>query len=124
MKRRFTQGGKKNLQAALPKERELELLGDLYAEKLGKQATKSEVLPNGKTVVRVLEAEAMQAELVPAMTVDEDELRELARTRAKAVREDLVAQNKVPEDRVFLVEVEVAKGEQDKIRMRLNLTGK
>ncbi|MBX3235003.1 MAG: DUF748 domain-containing protein [Nitrospiraceae bacterium] len=124
LKRRFTQGGKKNLQAALPKERELELLGDLYAEKLGKQATKSEVLPNGKTVVRVLEAEAMQAELVPAMTVDEDELRELARTRAKAVREDLVAQNKVPEDRVFLVEVEVAKGEQDKIRMRLNLTGK
>ena len=123
LKRRFTYGGKKNLQSAMSKERESELLTDLYAEKFGKQPTKTETLPDGKTVVRVLAPEAIRAELVPAMTVEEDELRDLARERAKAVREDLVTQDKVPEDRVFLVEVDVVKSETEKVRSHLNLTG-
>ena len=107
----------------MSKERESELLTDLYAEKFGKQPTKTETLPDGKTVVRVLAPEAIRAELVPAMTVEEDELRDLARERAKAVREDLVTQDKVPEDRVFLVEVDVVKSETEKVRSHLNLTG-
>ena len=123
LQRRFTQGGKKNLQAALTKEREVELLGDLYAERLGKQATKSETLPGGKTVARVLSADEIREELVPVTTVEEEELRALARDRAKAIREDLVRQGKVLEDRVFLVEVELARSEKDQVRTRLNLTG-
>jgi uncharacterized protein involved in outer membrane biogenesis len=122
LQRRFTQGGKKNLQATVPPEREAELLGDLYAEKLGKQATKTEVLPNGKSVVRVLASEDIRAELVPVMTVPESDLRTLAQERAKTVRDVLVRDGKVPEDRLFLVEVNLAGSDKEKVRTRLNLT--
>lgn len=123
VQRRFTQGGTKNLQAVLSPSHEFELLSDLYAEKLGKQPMKKEELPGGKSVERVLTADELRQQLVPAMGGEESELRLLAQGRAKAIRERLIEQGGLPEDRVFLVEVELAQSEGKPIRAHLNLTG-
>ncbi|HET9961939.1 MAG TPA: DUF748 domain-containing protein [Nitrospiraceae bacterium] len=123
VQRRFTQGGKKNLQSAPSMEREAELLGDLYAEKVGRQATKTEVLANGKSVVRVLSPEEIRTELISVMPVTEGELRTLAQRRAQSVREALVGEGKVPEDRLFLVDVDLVDSKEQKVRTRLNVTG-
>ncbi len=123
LQRRFTQGGKTNLQATLSKDRELALLGDLYAEKLGKQPTKRTQVSGGESVERVLTAEEIRQQLVPAMTVEEGELRRLAQDRAKAIRETLMATGEMSEDRIFLVEAEVTASEGERIPARLNLTG-
>jgi DNA-directed RNA polymerase subunit F len=104
-------------------EREAELLGDLYAEKVGRQATKTEVLANGKSVVRVLSPEEIRTELISVMPVTEGELRTLAQRRAQSVREALVGEGKVPEDRLFLVDVDLVDSKEQKVRTRLNVTG-
>ena len=123
VQRRFTQGGTKNMQAVPSPAREFELLSDLYAEKLGKQPTKREELPGGKVVELVLTADELRQQLFPAMTVEDSELRLLAQARAKVVREQLIQQGWLSEERVFLVEAELAPSEGTQIRVRLNLTG-
>ena len=121
--RRFTKGGTKNLQAVPSPSREFELLSDLYAEKLGKQPMKREELPGGKSVERVLTADELRQQLFPAMTVEDAELRGLAQERAKAIREHLIAQGHLPDERVFLVEAELAASDKPQIRVHLSLTG-
>jgi hypothetical protein len=121
--RRFTKGGTKNLQSALAPEREFEFLSDLYAEKLGRQPTKREEVSGGKFVERVLTADELRQQLIPAMTVEESELRSLAQGRAKAIRELLIGPGQLSEERVFLVEPEVAASEGTQIRANLNLSG-
>jgi uncharacterized protein involved in outer membrane biogenesis len=123
VQRRFTKGGTKNLQAVLSPEREFEFLSDLYAEKLGKQPTQREEMPEGKSVERVLTVDELRRQLIPGMTVEESELRSLAQRRAKAIREQLIAEGRLPEERVFLVEVELSESEGEKVRARLNLAG-
>ena len=123
VQRRFTKGGTKNLQSVLSQEREFEFLSDLYAEKLGKQPTKREEAQGGKVVERVLTVDELRQQLLPAMTVEESELRSLAQGRAKAIREQLIAQGRLPEERVFLVEAELTSSEGEMVRARLNLTG-
>jgi hypothetical protein len=99
------------------------LLSDLYAEKLGKQPMKREDLPGGKSVERVLTAEELRQQLFPAMTVEDSELRSLAHERAKTIREHLIEQGHLSDERVFLVEAELAASDKPQIRVRLNLTG-
>lgn len=123
VQRRFTHGGTKNQQAIMAPSREFELLSDLYAEKLGKQPMKKEELPGGKSVERVLTADELRQELAPAMAVEESELRLLAQGRAKAIREQLIERGGLPEDRVFLVEVELTPSKSEQVRAHLNLTG-
>ncbi|MBS0169053.1 MAG: DUF748 domain-containing protein, partial [Nitrospira sp.] len=123
VQRRVTHGGTKHLQTAISPSREFELLSDLYAEKLGKQPTKKEELPGGKSVERVLTADEVRQQLVPAMAVEESELRQLAQGRAKAIREQFIERGGLPEDRVFLVEVELTPSTSDQVRAHLNLTG-
>ena len=123
VQRRFTHGGTKNLEAVMSASREFELLSDLYAEKLGKQPMKREELPGGKFVERVLTVDELRQQLFPAMPVEESELRILAQGRAKAIREHLIEQGGMPEERVFLVEAELAASEGQQVRVHLNLTG-
>ncbi|MBK9999065.1 MAG: hypothetical protein IPO99_18485 [Nitrospira sp.] len=42
---------------------------------------------------------------------------------AKAIREQLIEQGRLPEDRVFLIDAELAPSEGKQVRVRLNLTG-
>jgi hypothetical protein len=123
VQRRFTHGGTKNMQTVPSPSREFELLSDLYAEKLGKQPMKREELPGGKSVERVLTAEELRQQLAPAMVVEDSELRLLAQERAKGIREYLIEQGRLPDERVFLVEAELAASEGKAIRVHLNLTG-
>ncbi len=123
VQRRFTKGGTKNLQAVISQAREFEFLSDLYAEKLGKQPTKREETPGGKSVERVLSVDELRRQLIPAMTVDESELRSLAQARAKAIREQLIAPGRLPEERVFIVDAELIHSEGTPVRVRLNLAG-
>ena len=123
VQRRFTKGGTKNLQAVVSQEGEFEFLSDLYAEKLGKQPTKREAAPGGKSLERVLTVDELRQQLIPAMTVEESELRSLAQGRAKAIREQLIAPGRLPEERVFLVEPELIHSEGTQVRARLNLAG-
>jgi len=123
VQRRFTHGGTKNSQAALSPEREFELLSDLYAEKVGKQPMKREEAPGGKVVERVLTVDELRSQLLPAMTVEESELRSLAQSRAKAIRDRLIVQGQLPEENVFLVEVQLTASDGKPVRTHLNLTG-
>ncbi len=123
VQRRFTHGGTKNLEAVPSPSREFELLSDLYAEKLGKQPMKREDLPGGKRVERVLTADELRQQLFPAMTVEDSDLRALAQERAKAIREYLVEQGHLPDERVFLVESELAASDKPQIQVHLSLTG-
>jgi hypothetical protein len=123
VQRRFTKNGTKNLQAALSPEREFEFLSDLYAEKLGKQPIQEEAVPGGKMVQRVLTSDELRRQLMPAIAVEESELRSLAQGRARAIREQLIAPGRLAEERVFLVEVELGDSAGEMVRARLNLTG-
>ena len=122
VRRRFTKGGTKHLQAVMTPEREFEFLSDLFAEKLGKQPMKQEELAVGKTVDRVLTTDELRQQLIPAMTVEESELRALAQSRAETIREQLITQGRLNEERVRLVEVDVNDPGGDKVQSRLNLT--
>ncbi len=123
VQRRFTKGGTEAADIAIPPQREFEFLSDLYAEKLGKQPTKSVETANGTTVDRVLTADELREQLVPAIAVAESELRSLAQERAKAIRAQLLAAGRLTEERVYLVESELISSEGEKVRAHLNLTG-
>lgn len=68
----------------------------------------------GKFVERVLTADELRQQLFPAMTVEESELRLLAQGRARAIRERLIEQGGLPEDRVFLIDAELAPSEENR----------
>ncbi|HVG02316.1 MAG TPA: hypothetical protein VM842_05465, partial [Nitrospira sp.] len=123
IQRRFTKNGTKNLPGVPSPEREFEFMSDLYAENLGKQPIKEEAMPGGKIVQRVLTADELRRQLMPAIPVEESELRSLAQGRARAIREQLIAPGGLPEERVFLVEVELSDSAGETVRARLNLTG-
>lgn len=72
---------------------------------------------------RVLTVDELRQELWPAMGVDEGDLRALAQARAKAIREYVLTEGKLTEDRVFLVDVEVGGDGGASTRSHLNLTG-
>jgi len=84
---------------------------------------KREELPGGKSVERLLTAEEVRQQLAPAMVVEDSELRLLAQERAKGIREYLIEQGRLPDERVFLIEAELAASEGKPIRVHLNLTG-
>ena len=67
--------------------------------------------------------EEMKRELLATMNVEEDALRTLARTRAEQVHEQLVGEGKLPDERVFLTDVDLAPSEDhEKVQSRLNIT--
>jgi hypothetical protein len=66
--------------------------------------------------------EEMKHQLVESMRVDDDALRALARTRAEQVHGQLVGEGKLPDERVFLTDVDVAPSDHEKVQSRLNIT--
>ena len=67
--------------------------------------------------------EEMKRELLATVKVEEDALRTLARTRAEQVHEQLVGEGKLPDERVFLTDVDLAPSEDhEKVQSRLNIT--
>jgi len=72
---------------------------------------------------KVPSLDEMRQRLVESISITEDELRLLAQERARHIRDFLVSQNQIPEERVFLVEVNLdAKSEENLIFTNLTLT--
>ena len=67
-------------------------------------------------------AEEMKRKLIESIRVEDDALRALARTRAEQVQAMMVGEGKLPEERVFLTEVDVTTSDHDKVESRLNIT--
>ena len=65
----------------------------------------------------------MKAKLVETIQVEEAELRSLAQDRANKIRDYLIQQGRIPEDRVFLIEVNL-NGEigEESVKSPLTLT--
>jgi hypothetical protein len=57
-----------------------------------------------------------------SISVDEDALRALARNRAEQVQSLMVGEGKLPEERVFLTDVDLTNSDHDKVESRLNIT--
>jgi hypothetical protein len=66
--------------------------------------------------------EEMKRKLVESITVDDDALRALARSRAEQVQSLMVGEGKLPEERVFLTDVDLTTSDHDKVESRLNIT--
>ena len=64
----------------------------------------------------------MKRTLVEAIRVDDNALRVLARTRAEQVQALMVGDGKLPEERVFLTDVDLTTSNHDKVESRLNIT--
>jgi len=66
--------------------------------------------------------EEMKRSLVDSIRVDDNALRALARTRAEQVQALMVGDGKLPEERVFLTDVDLTTSDHDKVESRLNIT--
>ena len=67
--------------------------------------------------------EEMKKKLLETIQVEEAELRSLAQGRAKKIRDYLIQQGRIPEDRVFLIEVNLnAEIGEESVRSPLTLT--
>jgi hypothetical protein len=66
--------------------------------------------------------EEMKRKLVESIPVGDDVLRALARTRAEQVQAHFVGDGKLPEERVFLTDVDLSASDHDKVQSRLNIT--
>ncbi len=118
---------------------ERRLVRELFIQKFGEAAAKNlEALPSdlqqSETAGADKEAEAkpesvqrepwdlMKRQLLDAIEVYESDVRLLAQHRAQAIRDHLIQQGKIPEDRVFLIEVQLnAEAKQDHVRSPLAL---
>lgn len=107
-KRKFVQGSASAMkglsveQIELDPDEERRLLSELYVETFGAQP-QPPPSSEGKTA-GLLTPEQMQAKLVEAIQVEDEQLRLLAQERAQAIRDYLIQEGKVSGDRVFVVE--------------------
>jgi hypothetical protein len=108
-------GGKP--EGAVPPEAEARLIAQLFEQWRSQQPPTAQP-PDAKPP----STEEMKRKLVESITVDEDSLRALARTRAEQVQAQMVGDGKLPEERVFLTDVDVTASDQDKVQSRLNIT--
>jgi hypothetical protein len=66
--------------------------------------------------------EEMKRKLAESIQVDDAALRVLARTRAEQIQVQMVGDGKLPEERVFLTDVDLASSDDEKVQSRLNIT--
>lgn len=124
LQQRLAQGKKSQAQpVALTPAVEDRLLREWYVERFGNQPTKTTRGRDGKEVEEALSSQEIKDQLLKTIQVQDSDLRLLAQARAKQVRERLVADGAVAEERVFLVEVELTPNDSDRVRSRLNLSG-
>jgi Domain of Unknown Function (DUF748) len=105
----------------LSSDEESRLVAELY-EKQREQLEKS-MQPNPTGAApKPPTVEEMKQRLAEAIPVDEVELRTLARQRAEHVRDELIEAGNLAEERVFLLETDLAASGNQQIRSRLTIT--
>jgi len=108
-------GGKPEV--TIPQEAEARLIAQLFEQWRSQQPQPTQP-PDPKPPT----TEEMKRQLVESIKVEDDALRSLARTRAEHVQAQMVGDGKLPEERVFLTDVDVTASDQDKVQSRLNIT--
>jgi uncharacterized protein DUF748 len=101
----------------LPPDAEARLITRLF-EQWRSQRTEQLKQPNAPPPT----TEEMKRKLVESIPVGDDVLRALARTRAEQVQALFVGDGKLPEERVFLTDVDLSASDHDKVQSRLNIT--
>jgi uncharacterized protein involved in outer membrane biogenesis len=103
----------------IPTQEEERLITELFDQWRSQQP---EPLQAADTPAKPPSIEDMKRELVKSIPVDEGALRALARTRAEQVHAQIVGDGKLPEERVFMTDVDLATTDKDKVPSRLNIT--
>jgi uncharacterized protein involved in outer membrane biogenesis len=103
----------------IPAQEEERLITELFDQWRSEQPMP---LQPADTPVKPPTVEEMKRELVKTIPVDEGALRALARTRAEQVHSQMVGDGKLPEERVFMTDVDLSTSAQDKVPSRLNIT--
>jgi hypothetical protein len=119
LKSRWQQETGKTEDADLPDGAETRLITQLFEQLPRQQPTASkspDAAPKPPTM------EEMRRTLMESISVDEDALRALARNRAEQVQSLMVGEGKLPEERVFLTDVDLTNSDHDKVESRLNIT--
>ncbi|HEX5551548.1 MAG TPA: DUF748 domain-containing protein [Nitrospira sp.] len=106
-------------EADLPVSAEGRLITQLF-DQLPRQETSESTPPDAAFKPPTMEE--MRRQLVESIRVDDDALRALARTRAEQVQTQMVGDGKLPEERVFLTDVDLTTSNHDKVESRLNIT--
>jgi outer membrane protein OmpA-like peptidoglycan-associated protein len=104
----------------IPPEDERRLIQELYDGHLKKTAP-SDLSPNTDIPAKPPTIEEMKQILVDAMPLDEEALRTLARKRADQVREQLVGEGKLTDERVYLLDVDLKASDHEQVRSRLTI---
>jgi Domain of Unknown Function (DUF748) len=117
VRNRWRQENKGTSETDLPPEVEGRMIVQLF-EQWRKDQPQALQPPDAK----LLTTEEMKRTLVESIKVDDDVLRALARTRAEQVQARMVGDGKLPDERVFLTDVDLTASDHDKVQSRLNIT--
>jgi hypothetical protein len=116
---RWQQETGKTQEADLPMGAEARLITQLF-DQLPRQQPPDRQSPDD--AIKPPTMEEMKRTLMESINVDDNALRVLARTRAEQVQTLMVGDGKLPEERVFLTDVDLTPSEHDKVESRLNIT--
>ncbi len=119
LRSRWQQETGKAQEADLPVGAEARLITQLF-DQLPRQQPPEPKSPDG--AIRPPTMEEMKRTLMESLRVDDNALRVLARTRAEQVQALMVGDGKLPEERVFLTDVDLTASDHDKVESRLNIT--
>jgi len=119
LRNRWHQENGNTAEADLPVSAEARLITQLF-DQLPRQQPAQSKTPDG--AAKPLTMEEMRRTLAESIRVDDDALRALARTRAEQVQSLMVGDGKLPEERVFLTDVDLTTSDHDKVESRLNIT--
>ncbi len=102
----------------LPLSAEARLITKLFDQRQSQQPME----PRPPDAVQPPTLEEMKRNLAESIRVDDDTLRSLARARAEQVQAVIVGDGKLPEERVFLTDVDLTTSDDGKVQSRLNIT--
>jgi hypothetical protein len=119
LRTRWRQENKSSPESEPPPAAEARIVGQLFDQWRREQPVQPQPPDSSATPPTT---EEMKRQLVESIPVEDDVLRALARTRAEQVQSLLVRDGKLPEERVFLTEVDVTTSDHDKVESRLNIT--
>jgi hypothetical protein len=119
LRNRWRQENGSSAEADLPVSAEGRLITQLFDQLPRQQASESKP-PDAASQPPTMEE--MRRQLAESIRVDDDALRALARTRAEQVQTLLIGDGKLPEERVFLTDVDLTTSNHDKVESHLNIT--
>lgn len=111
-------------ETAVPADEEARLIKELFDQQFGKPSATPVASPAGPPTPapKPPTMEEMKQRLVDAMPMDENALRALAKQRADSVRERIVTGGKLPEERLFVTDVNLTATGQELVRSTLSMT--